>query len=128
MGDMKTAIVIDDCEPIRVLIRKLLQNFGYEVQDFPAPSDHICTHFYTENPCDSKKPCCDLLITDHNMPGFTNGIDFLKQQHQRICKIPKVAIISGTWDDDAKAEVEKMGIKSFNKPFDLAEFTEWATS
>ena len=36
MGDMKTAIVIDDCEPIRILLKKLLQNFGYEVQDFPG--------------------------------------------------------------------------------------------
>lgn len=126
MVNRKVAVVIDDCEAVRMLIKKLLENLGYEVQDFPAPSDHVCTHFYTENSCDSRIPCCELIITDYKIPGFTNGIDFLKQQSERQCKIPKMAVVSGSWDDEAEEEIERLGIKAFNKPFEMDDFKNWA--
>lgn len=122
----KRAIVIDDEPSIRDLLKMVLNEMGYEAEVYPNP---LACPLLLENVtvCSADESCYDILITDFNMPGM-NGIDFVRHQLKKNCKIPKIALISGTWDGEAKAEAGELNCELFDKPFILKEIQNWIDS
>ena len=64
---MATILIIDDEEPIRILLRSVLETEGYEVME--APNGRIGLELYRHRPT-------DLIITDILMPEL-DGLDML---------------------------------------------------
>ena len=124
MSEPKLAVVIDDCEDVRRFLRSFLEYNGYEVRDYPSPLDSLCLPYSEQNYCLADIPCCDLMIVDYEMPGM-NGFDFLLLQEKKNCKIGKVAMMSGSWNDDRLNRVTQSGFKAFPKPLPLDEFENW---
>jgi hypothetical protein len=53
------------------------------------------------------------------------GLDFLENQLKKGCKIRRMALLSGTWTDSELQAAKRIGCKTFDKPFTLAEINDW---
>jgi FixJ family two-component response regulator len=56
--------IVDDDEPYRESMRKLIMLLGYTVEAFPSAADFLASRALPETAC---------LVTDVNMPGMTGG-------------------------------------------------------
>ena len=72
---MATILIIDDEEPIRVLLHTALEAAGYEVTEAVNGREGLC--LYRHQPA-------DLVITDIRMPEL-NGLDMLLEQCENEC-------------------------------------------
>src|SRR4029078_1442712 len=54
--------IVDDDQPYRESMRKLIMLLGYSVEAFPAAADFLASRHFPETAC---------LVTDVNMPGMT---------------------------------------------------------
>ena len=54
--------IVDDDQPCRESMRKLIMLLGYTVEAFPSATDFLASRVLTETAC---------LVTDVNMPGMT---------------------------------------------------------
>jgi two-component system chemotaxis response regulator CheY len=68
---MSTALVVDDSRTIRMILRRILAEIGYQVCE---ASDGIEALKLIE----AKQNAVDLVLADWNMPEM-NGLDLLKQ-------------------------------------------------
>ena len=117
------AFVIDDEEELRNIISIFLKERGYEVYEFPDPS--TCPILLEkECPCPPEYACTDFIITDINMPNIT-GIEFIKNQKKKRCKVKNIAIISGGWSPENEEQAKNFDCKIFKKPFNVEEFINW---
>ena len=107
------AIVFEDNPDDRFLIKRLLEDRGYEVLDYADPTacpllrSHECQ-------CGETEACCDILITDVNMPKVS-GLEFLEQQINKGCKIPNIAVTSGAWTDTNLEHAQRLGCTALEK-------------
>jgi CheY-like chemotaxis protein len=112
-------------QPRLNMLKDFLTRRGYEVLAFNEPC--TCPIYEKLAPsCEYVNPCSDITITDFNMPRM-NGVELLKKQSQRDCKIDirnKVIISANIGDENLKV-IEKMGCSFMHKPFNLAEFSDW---
>lgn len=122
----KKAIVIDDESSICELLKMVLDEKGYAAEIYPNP---LACPLYRESSeaCHADYSGYDILITDYNMPGM-NGIDFVSWLLQNNWLIPKIAIISGTWDIEAKTRASGLNCQLFDKPFSINEVQNWIDS
>jgi len=120
------AIVVDDEQLIRELLRHVLEIRGYKVMTYAQPD--LCP-FYDEAecPCPDAARCADLLITDVNMPGCT-GIEFVERLIRADCKIPNIAIMSGSWTVTERTRAEATGCAIFEKPLRMSDLEAWLES
>ena len=107
---MKRILVIDDEEPIRKLLEKMLENEGYEVDTAEDGNNGLrCIH--NELP--------DLVICDIVMPG-KEGLETISEIKSKYPSI-KIIAISGGGKIDAKDYLlmaKGMGAsKTISKPF-----------
>ena len=117
------AIVLEDNDSVRETLSIILKLRGYEVLAFPDPG--VCiTHLNHENKSLKEHSCCDILITDIRMPVMT-GLEYLESQKQHGCKIPNVAVMSGSWTEAEIEEAQKLDCRVFEKPFVLEELNNW---
>jgi CheY-like chemotaxis protein len=58
------------------------------------------------------------------MPVMT-GLEYLESQKQHGCKIPNVAVMSGSWTEAEIEEAQKLDCRVFEKPFVLEELNNW---
>ncbi len=113
--------VFDDEEDIRDVLTLFLQERGYKVKTFSDPLG-----FNTRCSCSQGERCGDILITDQNMPGLT-GLELIKQLIRNGCRgiVRHMAVISGSWTEEALREAKKLGCKILNKPFNIEELYNW---
>ena len=119
------ALVFEDDESMRELLALLLEKRGYEVMAFSDPT--VC-NLYTRNecPCQRDYACSDIIITDVEMPRMT-GLELLEHQARNGCKaLPEnKAVISGIWTPERREEAERLGCRTFEKPFPLDDLDKW---
>jgi len=120
---MKARVLIfDDDIFIRNILRTVLSRRGYEVIEFNNPSlflmqkDEKCQ-------CKNNEMCCDIFITDINMP-FINGVEFIKKQKEKGCKVNNIIIISGGITNEIMEDVKKIDCVFLEKPFSLSSLNK----
>ena len=68
---MCTALVVDDSRTIRMILRRVLEEIGYEVCDASNGREALQV-------MDEKKSAVKLVLADWNMPEM-NGLDLVKE-------------------------------------------------
>ena len=119
------ALIYDDDVNVLDMLKAFLTRRGYEVLAFNEPI--ICPIYEKMAACCEKVyPCADITITDFNMPRM-NGIQLLKFQSQRNCKIDvrNKAIISAHLADENLEVIRTLGCSFIHKPFRLSELSDW---
>lgn len=126
MGMRRLRVMIFDDEPT---VLKMLERFfmkrDYEVlsktEPVVCPLYDRCADTYTQ-----LDPCADIILTDYKMPRMT-GIELLQLQARRGCKldIRNKAIMSAHVDDYVRKVIHEMGCSYFEKPFKLADISNW---
>jgi len=117
------AIVLEDDESLKELLSDILSRRGYDVHAFDNPA--ICPLQLTPKcRCNEKERCADIILSDINMPLIT-GLEFIRNQKDKGCKVPHTALISGEWGKERLSEAEKLGCKIFPKPYSLKEINDW---
>jgi CheY-like chemotaxis protein len=117
------AIVFDDNESIRNLVKRVLEDRGYEVLIYTDPTECPLQHSH-ECQCDETQVCSDIVISDIDMPNVS-GLEYVEQQLNKGCKVPNIAIMSGLWSESRLEQAKALGCKTFEKPFALGALTEW---
>lgn len=122
----KRAIIIDDEPVVLQLLETFLSRRGYEVCTFSEP---VLCHVFKDSGghCRNEEPCCDIMITDYEMPGMS-GIELLNLQSRRGCRIDirNKALISGYIISEDKLNSRGIsGSAFFQKPFRLAMLSAW---
>ena len=118
------AIVMDDEQLILAVFKLFLGRRGYEVIALDAPV--TCSVSPGTGVCRTRRPCCDVLLTDYRMPAV-NGLELLDEQERRGCKLDvrNKALISGFLDAHAHKSVKRLGCRAFDKPIVFSEIEEW---
>ncbi len=112
---MAHILLIDDDSKLRTLIRRILENAGYEVAE--AANGRIALDMQRENPA-------DLIITDIFMPE-KEGTEFIMDIGVEFPEAKVIAMSGGgnVADVDFLKLAENLGaLKTFQKPFDHEEF------
>jgi FixJ family two-component response regulator len=73
MSDRTLIAIVDDDQPFRELLRKLVMLLGYTVEEFPSAGDFLASHLPPETAC---------LVADVHMPGMT-GVEL----HGRLIQL-----------------------------------------
>jgi two-component system, response regulator, stage 0 sporulation protein F len=112
---MATILVVDDQEPIRVLLRDSLEGDGHEVLE--AANGRLGLELYRKRPA-------DLIITDMVMPEM-NGLDMLLELTRKCPNVNVIAMSGGRgsqgWLDAAKL----LGTRqTFQKPVDVGKLLD----
>ena len=111
---MARIIVIDDDVQIRVLLKEILQQEGYEVVDAPDGLEGV--RLYRENPA-------DLVITDIIMPE-KEGLEIIRELRTDFPEVKIMAISGGgrIGPEPYLQIAERLGAKSIlTKPIERDE-------
>ncbi len=121
----RRAVIYDDDTLILGMMNEYLTQRGYEVMTFREPV--VCPICENAADCTSLNACADVMFTDLMMP-LMNGVELLKAQIQRGCKLPvkNKAIMSG-YDIEQfyPQEIRDLDCTFFRKPFDFEEISLW---
>ena len=103
-GKLK-AVIVEDDEMMRGWLKACLETFGYSVETYESP---VACPIFTEDveKCCSENSCYDLLITDYKMD-HVDGLEFLRRQKSKNCRIRKMALMSGALEGDVLSEARK---------------------
>ncbi len=117
------AIVLEDKDSLRTLIRDILKDRGYEVYAFSEP---FLSPVYrdSERPYTEEHTCPTIIITDIDMPNMT-GFEFIEHQKSKGCKFQSIAIMSGRWTNENIKHAKRLGCHMFKKPFKIDELEKW---
>ena len=110
----KIVVVIDDDEPFRAALQRLLKSAGLSVRSFASAEDFLNSGAQHESGC---------LIADIRMPGMS-GLDLQAKLNAEVCPIPTIFI---TAHGDEKMRLQAMrggAVKFFAKPFDAGILLE----
>jgi DNA-binding response OmpR family regulator len=109
---MAKILVIDDQEPIRALLRRVLEEAGYEVLE--ASNGRRGLELYREK-------AADLIITDIVMPEMS-GLELMMELIRSFLNVNVIAI-SGGLESAGTLNVAKMlgARQTLQKPLDMAE-------
>ena len=107
---MATILVIDDQEPIRSLLRAVLEGAGYQVLE--ASNGRRGLEVYRER-------SADLIITDIVMPEM-NGLELILELTRSFLNV-KVIAITGAMESNGGLNVAKLlgARQTFRKPLDM---------
>lgn len=120
----RRAVLFDD-EPVVLLVLKdFFETRGYDVLAFKQPVH--CPVSGKGAACSNVAPCCDIILTDHNMPGMT-GIELLQAQVRNGCRLdPKnKALLTGLVDDTKMKYIGALGVACFEKPVLFDKLERW---
>jgi FixJ family two-component response regulator len=100
--------IVDDDQPFRESMRKLVMLLGYTVEEFPSAADFLESRFLPETGC---------LVADIHMPGIT-GLEL----HARLVKlgyaIPTI-LVTAYPDEVVRDRALKDGVVCYlGKPLD----------
>jgi two-component system response regulator (stage 0 sporulation protein F) len=107
---MATILVIDDHEPIRMLLRHVLEGAGYKVLE--ASNGRLGLELYQER-------AADLIIMDMSMPEMS-GLSLMLELAKHSSDA-KVIAISGDIEGKRGLNMAKLlgARQTFQKPFDV---------
>jgi DNA-binding NtrC family response regulator len=112
------AIVVDDDDLIRTLLKRILERRRYTVTLYDKPG------FCDECRCEIVGKCADVIISDVEMSDG-NGLKLAQQQAQKGCQVEHHALMSGAWTDEQIQKAEALGWKIFPKPFEIDDLNNW---
>ena len=100
--------IVDDDQPFRESMRKLVMLLGYTVEEFPSAADFLASRFLPETGC---------LVADIHMPGITGP-----ELHARLLKlgyaIPTI-LVTAYPDEVVRDRALKDGVVCYlGKPLD----------
>jgi FixJ family two-component response regulator len=111
--------IVDDDQPFRESMRKLVTLLGYTVEAFSSAADFLASRLLPETAC---------LITDINMPGMT-GIELHRHLVNAGYAIPTI-LVTAYPDEVVRDRVLKDGVVCYlSKPVDdnnLERCLHWA--
>jgi FixJ family two-component response regulator len=100
--------IVDDDQPYRESMRKLIMLLGYTVEAFPSAADFLASHHLPETAC---------LVADVHMPGMT-GLDLHGHLVDAGYAIPTI-LVTAYPDDVVRDRALKAGIVFYlGKPVD----------
>lgn len=107
---MAKILIIDDQEPIRGLLRAILEGVGYEVSEAVNGREGLA--LCQERPV-------DLVITDIVMPEM-NGLDLILELTRESLSVKVIAMSGEQGTDDHLHAAKLLGAReTLHKPFDL---------
>ena len=108
MSNRTLISIIDDDQPYRESMRKLIMLLGYTVEAFPSATDFLASRVVPETAC---------LVTDVNMPGMT-GVELHRQLVDAGYAIPTI-LVTAYPDDAVRDRALKDGVVCYlSKPAD----------
>ena len=111
MLDRTLISIVDDDQPYRESVRKLVTLLGYTVETFPSAADFLASHLLPETAC---------LIADVHMPGMTS-IELNGHLTKLGYKIPSI-VVTAYPDEAVRKQVLKDGVVCYlSKPVDDRE-------
>lgn len=111
-----TVLVVDNEEPLRKMLSKILQSMGYQI--LQAESGEQAIEMFTAKP-----QLVDLIIMDLNMPGMNGREAFLKLKER--AKDVKVIISSGYLEAEDVEDMLDSGVAGIlAKPFGVMEISK----
>jgi two-component system chemotaxis response regulator CheY len=115
---MSKALVVDDSRTIRIIIRKILIELGYEVREAANGVEALTV-------LDSEKGGIKLVLADWNMPEM-NGLDLVKQLRLNPAfQSLKVLMVTTETEMDQMASALAAGANEYvMKPFTKDILTE----
>jgi FixJ family two-component response regulator len=100
--------IVDDDQPYRESIRKLIMLLGYTVEAFPSAADFLASRVVPETAC---------LVTDVNMPGMT-GVELHRHLVDAGYAIPTI-LVTAYPDEVVGDQALKDGVVCYlSKPVD----------
>jgi CheY-like chemotaxis protein len=116
------AIIFDDDALVRGVVSQICRRRGYDVVEF-EDGNSFCENI-PDCPCDNKKRCADVLISDIKMPGVT-GVQLLDKLFKRQCAVPYMGLMSGYWTPETLEYATEKGFRVFRKPVGIWEIDKW---
>ena len=108
MSNRTLISIVDDDQPYRESMRKLIVLLGYNVETFPSATDFLASRFLPETAC---------LVTDVNMPGMT-GVELHRHLVDAGYAIPTI-LVTAYPDDAVRDRALKDGVVCYlSKPVD----------
>jgi len=100
--------IVEDDQPFRESMRKLLISLGYAVEAFPSAADFLASPLLPETAC---------LVTDVQMPGMT-GIELHRNLIDAGHAIPTI-LVTAYPDEISRSRALKNGVVCYlSKPVD----------
>jgi FixJ family two-component response regulator len=100
--------IVDDNQPFRDSLRKLVMLFGYTVESFPSAADFLASRLLPETDC---------LVTDVQMPGMT-GVELYRHLVETGHAIPTI-LVTAYPDEVVRDQALKDGVICYlSKPVD----------
>jgi len=117
------AFVFEPDEIVREFVLMVLNRRGYEPFAFERAG--VCA-MGCEGRClsPSERPCADIIIADVNRFGFPS-FEILEHIAHGNCKVPNIALMSGTWLDVHRGHARKLDCKIFDKPLHASALDSW---
>ena len=107
MNPQPPVFVIDDEEPVRLSLAKLLRALGYPSRVFPSAIAYLDSDAVIEDAC---------LLLDLRMPGMS-GIELIEELQRRGLRVP-VIVMTGHTDAVSVQRLEAFPLVGFlEKPF-----------
>lgn len=114
MTENPPVFVIDDEEPVRLSLAKLLRAIGFPSRVFPSATAYLESDAIGEESC---------LLLDLRMPGMS-GIDLVEELHRRGLRVPTI-VMTGHADQRSAERLEPFGLIGFlEKPFAVDQLRE----
>lgn len=114
MNPNPLVFVIDDEEPVRVSLAKLLRAMGFASRAFPSATAYLESDAIGEDAC---------LLLDLRMPGMS-GIDLIEELHRRALTVPTI-VMTGHTDMQSVQRLEAFPLLGFlEKPFSVEQLRE----
>ena len=108
MSNRTLISIVDDDEPYRDLMRKLIMLLGYTVEAFASADDFLRSHRLPDIAC---------LIADVHMPGMT-GVELHRRLVEAGYEIPTI-LVTAYPDDAVRDHALKDGVVCYlSKPVD----------
>jgi FixJ family two-component response regulator len=108
MSPLTLVSIVDDNQPFRESLRKLVVSFGYTVEAFPSAADFLASRLLPETGC---------LVADVHMPGMT-GVELRRHLVDAGHAIPTI-LVTAYPDEVVKDQVLKDGVVCYlSKPLD----------
>lgn len=114
MNPNPPVFVIDDEEPVRVSLAKLLRAMGYPTQSFASATAFLESEAASENGC---------LLLDLRMPGMS-GIDLIEELSRRQQTVA-IIVMTGHTDMRSAQRLDPFPLVGFlEKPFSVDQLRE----
>jgi FixJ family two-component response regulator len=108
MANRKLISIVDDDQPYRESMRKLMTLLGYTVEAFPSAADFLASRHLPETAC---------LVADVNMPGMT-GVELHRHLIAAGHAIPTI-LVTAYPDEAVRDQALKDGVVCYlSKPVD----------